>query len=87
MMATSFLQQFVGEYELSEQIIKIYLRENDLVASLPGQPDYELVPDKDMEFNVKNLPGFSMKFIRDNSGIVTQAEITQPRGIFTANKK
>lgn len=40
----AYLTSFAGEYALGPQIIKVELRGNSLVASLPGQPEYELIP-------------------------------------------
>lgn len=82
-----FLQQFVGEYELSGVILKFELQgEDTLIATVPGQPPYELVPYKENEFTLKPLKGFTMKFIVDESGAVTGVESHQPNGIFTAKK-
>jgi hypothetical protein len=61
--------------------------EKTLYLSVPGQPEYELVPYKGTEFNLKNLTGFSIEFITDESGAVKEAKITQPNGVFTAKKK
>jgi hypothetical protein len=36
---------------------------------------------------VKNLTGFSLEFIMDESGAVTEAKVTQPNGVLTAKKK
>jgi hypothetical protein len=87
MTETSFLEKFVGEYDLSGRLLIISLRENYLVASLSGQPDYELAPYKETEFNFKNWSGFSIKFTTDTAGNVTEAVITQPNAVFTASKK
>jgi len=88
MMERSFLEKFVGEYKLEGIIITISLRgENTLFASVPGQGEIELVPYKGTEFNLKNLTGYSIEFIVDEPGVVTEAKITQPSGIFTAKKK
>jgi hypothetical protein len=87
MMEASFLEKFVGEYELSDQILSISLRENSLILSIPGQPDYELVPYKGTEFKLKDLSGFSITFTTDTAESVTEAVITQPNGVFKASKK
>ena len=88
MTEKSFLEKFVGEYVLGEVTVTVSLKgEQTLFLSVPGQPEYELIPYKGTEFNLKNLTGFSIEFIMDESGIVTEAKITQPNGVFTAKKK
>ncbi len=88
MREKSFLERFVGVYEIAGVSLTVSLKgENTLQASLPGQPDYELVPYKDTEFTLKGLSGFSIAFQADASGAVSAAVITQPNGVFTATKK
>ncbi len=88
MKERSFLEKFVGEYLLGEMTVTVSLRgDNELVLFVPGQPKYELVPYKGTEFNLKNLAGYSVEFIVDKAGKVTEAKVTQPNGVFTAKKK
>ena len=88
MMERSFLQKFVGEYELSGIITTVSLKgEKTLVLTVPGQQEYTLVPYKGTTFNLKGFFGYSIEFIMDESGNVTEAKITQPNGVFTAKKK
>lgn len=88
MMEKSFLQKFVGEYELSGIVTTVSLKgEKTLVLTVPGQPEYTLVPYKGTAFNLKGLSGYSIEFIVDESGNVKEAKITQPNGVFTAKKK
>ena len=88
MMEKSFLEKFMGEYILGEMTVKISLKgEKTLILSIPGQPDYELVPYKGTEFNIKNIPGASIEFILDESGQVKEAKFSQPGGTLTAKKK
>ncbi len=48
-----FLQRFVGEYSLMGMPLRVVLKgDHALLVSLPGQPDYELVPLKSMEVPV-----------------------------------
>ena len=88
MAERSFLEQFVGVYEffLGRSIIITLRGEKSLVASIPGQPDYELEPYKGLEFQIKGLSGFSLEFKKDTSG-VTEVMITQPYGVVNAKKK
>jgi hypothetical protein len=84
----SFLEQFAGEYELFDRNIIVSLKGEDvLVLSIPNQTDYELVPYQGAEFTFKGLPGFSIEFKQDESGVVTEALVTQPNAVFTARKK
>ena len=88
MMEKSFLEKFEGEYVLGEVAVTVSLKgEKTLFLSVPGQPEYELIPYKGTEFNLKNLVGFSIEFVMDKSGVVTEAKVTQPNGVFTARKK
>lgn len=88
MKEKSFLEKFVGQYALEQVIVTIYLKgENTLIMSIASQPEYELVPYKGTEFNIKGMPGFSVEFKMDASGAVTEAVFKQPNGVFTAKKK
>jgi len=84
----SFLRQFIGKYELNGLILTVYLKgKNKLILVVPGQPEYELVPYRGTEFNLKNFEGYSVEFKRDKSGKVISMIIKQPNGVFTAKKK
>lgn len=52
-----------------------------------GQPEYELVPVENEEFNIKTLPGYTVKFITDDKNEVTGLLSIQPNGTFKAIKK
>jgi len=87
MMEKSFLEKFTGEYMIGEVKSTVFLKgEKSLFIYVPGQPEYELVPYKGTTFNFKALSGFSIEFIMDESGKVTEAKVTQPNGVFTAKK-
>jgi hypothetical protein len=84
----SFLEQFVGEYEVIGMTMTIALKgEKALVASLPMQPEVELVPYKGTIFHVKGLSGYSIEFKLDAAGRVTEAIVEQPFGVVIATKK
>ena len=88
MMERSFLEKFVGEYLLGEVTATVFVKgEKTLFISVPGQPEYELVPYRGTTFNFKILAGYSIEFIMDESGEVREAKVTQPNGVFTATKK
>jgi hypothetical protein len=83
----SFLEQFVGEYELMGMTLTVTLRGEDaLLASIPGQGDVILEPYQGTTFHLKGLEGFSFEFIQEN-GAVKEVKISQPNGTFIATKK
>ncbi|NEN97169.1 MAG: serine hydrolase [Moorea sp. SIO3I7] len=87
-LTTSFMEKFVGDYDIyGQSSITILIKDNKLFLSLAGQPEIELVRYQGTEFYFKDVPGYSINFTTDNAGVVTQAVITQPNGVFTANKK
>ena len=87
MMERSFLEQFIGEYELVNVTVSVFLKGETLALSVPGQPEYELVPYQGTEFNIKNLKGYSVEFVLDEKGLVIESKFKQPNGVFTAKKK
>ena len=92
MTEKSFLGQFAGAYEVLGMIITIALKgEHTLYASIPGEPDYELVPykrtEQGAEFQARGISGLSIVFNFDASGTVSEVLITQPDGTFTAKRK
>lgn len=88
MTERSFLEKFCGSYELQGQTLTVRIKgENTLVAAVPGQPDYELVPYRGTEFNLKDMAGYSVEFKQDAAGAVTELVFHQPGGTLTAKKK
>jgi hypothetical protein len=83
-----FLEKFVGVYELSGVEVQVALRgDKALSLTVPGQPEYELVPIRGMEFQLKGLADYSVEFKTDAGGAVTEVVFHQPNGTFTAKKK
>jgi len=89
MRERSFLEPFTGEYELPGQTLTISLRGNDtLVATLPGRPAMELVPDHGTTFKVTGVySNFTIEFQQDASGKVTGAVLTEASGTSVVKKK
>jgi CubicO group peptidase (beta-lactamase class C family) len=82
-----YLQKFVGEYEFIGITARVELRgENTLCLTVPGQPEYELVPVRENEFKIKDLEGFSITFTLDAEGNVIEALSHQPDGTYTAKR-
>src|SRR5215475_12524698 len=72
-IATEVLQTLVGDYLLNDKTVTVSLVSGKLQLTVPGQPQYELVPAKGLTFDVRNLPGFSVEFQKDASGKVSEA--------------
>jgi CubicO group peptidase (beta-lactamase class C family) len=81
------LQNLTGEYLLGEQTVTVSLVGEALHLTLPGQPQYELVPAKGLSFDIKGMPGFSVDFQKDASGRITEIVFNQPNGVFHAKRK
>jgi hypothetical protein len=86
-IATDVLQSLAGDYVLNGQAVNVALVAGVLRLTVPGQPQYELVPAKGLSFNVKGLPGFSVEFQKDASGKISEAVFNQPNGVFRATRK
>ena len=83
----AYLQRFLGEYELAGMAIRISLKGSSLVMSVPGQPEYTLVPGLGGVFHLKDVSVIQVRFLEDGQGRVTVLESRQPDGVYTANKK
>ena len=81
LMNRVFLEQFVGVYEVANMRITVALKgEHGLAMTVPGQPEYELLPFKGTTFQLKGLSGYSVEFKYDEAGKVSEAVFTQPFG-------
>ncbi len=80
-------QKYVGDYYLGGQVVKIYINENLLMALIPGQPEYTLMPVKGNEFEVKGANGYSVNFEKDDKENIIGFTLVQPSGKMKATKK
>jgi hypothetical protein len=82
------LQKYVGDYQLGASLtIKVLIRDAALYLSVPGQPDYELVPIDINKFSIKQLTNFTVQFNTNDKGEVIELLSIQPNGTFKATKK
>lgn len=82
-----YLQRFAGPYHMAGGgMLQMSVRGRRLVMELPGQAPYVLVPDRDNEFVLSNMSGYSVRFVLDPAGAVTEVRLVQPNGIFTATR-
>jgi CubicO group peptidase (beta-lactamase class C family) len=86
----SFIEAFTGQYDIPGNPVPlaIVLRgDHTLVASVPGQPDAELVAVRGTTFTVKGINGISIEFKRDLSGKVTEAALNELGTVLVLKKK
>ncbi len=82
------LESYVGEYELSGQVIKVYIKNDEtLYVFVPGQPEYELIAIEEHKFSFKILDGFKVEFFQDENGVINEVAFIQPNGTFRAKRK
>lgn len=76
-LATSVLQQYVGEYQLAPTFsITVTLDGNQLKGQATGQPVFELFPEKENLFFLKVVDA-KVEFVKDETGKVTELILHQ----------
>ena len=84
----AFLKRFEGEYELGATALTVRARGDHVVTiTSPGSPPQELVGVRGRKFAIKNRTGYSVEFIEDKVGAITQIAFYQPNGNFVAKRK
>lgn len=83
----AFLEAFVGTYEVMGALMAVEFKGDILQISLPGSPNFELVPVQGTEFEFKGLSNVSVEFTRDDTGAVTGALINQMGTVLQAKKQ
>ncbi len=81
-----YLQQFTGKYQLADQTMTINLKGNSLTLYVPGQREYDLVPELGDEFALKQVKIISLRFKMDETGQVVAIELFQPDGVYKAER-
>ncbi len=78
------LKIYEGKYEFKAvgQIATVAIKEGDLTIELPGQPTFTLIGTKENQFNIKDLEGFSVKFLVEKKKSI-KVIFMQPNGNFT----
>jgi len=81
-----YLQQFVGKYQLVDQVITINLKGESLTAFVPGGREIDLVPEIGDEFTLKQIKIISLKFKTDDKGQVIGLELYEPDAVYEAKR-
>jgi len=80
-----FINKVAKSYILDTQKIVVKKVSTELKLKITGQPEYTLEPFQKDEFKLKGLPGYSVKFIfNDSRRKVNELIFYQPNGTFTA---
>ncbi len=87
MMERSFLEQFVGTYEVGGLDREIVLREDGVLQYVVLGNAYELVPVRGMLFRIEELTGVSIQFLTDASGRVDRIAFHSGGSIVGPRKK
>jgi CubicO group peptidase (beta-lactamase class C family) len=85
-----FVAAFSGQYELPGVPVPLTVTlrgDHTLVASIPGQPDYELNPKRGTTFQIGDFSGVTIEFKRDAWGKVTEAVLDQLGTVIILKKK
>jgi CubicO group peptidase (beta-lactamase class C family) len=83
----NYLKQFTGVYEIYGYVVEIVIRDHALIAIIPGQPNYELVPSAENEFTIKTMTGSTVHFMMDAINKVQEVLLIHPYGAFSATPK
>lgn len=82
------LQQYTGTFILGQMSARFYISGKDILKLVvPGQPEYELKATGTDAFQLKEVKGYSVKFLRNDSGRIEAVNFIQPNGTFKATKK
>ena len=82
------MQKYIGGYNLSGASVKFYIKDDKtLYVSIPGQPDYELIPIGEDKFSIRGFgSGYCLQFGSVGADKITQVTFIQPEGHFVAIK-
>ncbi|QES89218.1 serine hydrolase [Rhizosphaericola mali] len=68
---------YIGKYESGGSIVTVSLKnENQLFLSIPGQPDYQLIPYKKNQFKLKEFSDIKMVFKVENNKVISMTQIS-----------
>jgi len=80
-------RKYLGDYNMGGQQVKVYLKQEILMAKIPGQPDYILIPFAKDAFAIKGIKGYSVLFETGKAGDVIGFTLQQPSGNIKAERK
>ncbi len=83
-----YLDQFIGNYSHHGFGFFVEREEEKLIVKAMGQPPYDLVPEREGMFKIKNFDGYTVQFTRDEeSGEINSIMLVQPDNtVYTAHR-
>lgn len=85
-MESADLEKYVGEFELGGMTVDVHTKEDGLFLTVPGQPEYHLLPIDTNLFAIEGLDGYKLEFLSTND-LINQVKFIQPNGTFIATRK
>lgn len=83
-----YLARLAGRFELAGQVLAVDVRDDGtLTLTVPGQPTYELDPERGTRFSIRGLSGFAVRFELDEAGRARELILLQPNGVFRAARR
>jgi hypothetical protein len=64
----------------------IALKGERLTLDIPGEPQYQLIPNLDGGFTLKEYQQMSLRFVTGDSGKVSSVSLKRPSGIVSAKR-
>jgi CubicO group peptidase (beta-lactamase class C family) len=84
----AFRQACVGVYRRGAAAHVVAIDANgELTLSPTGQPTYRLAPYRERVFAIRELDGFRVEFVCEETGAVTEIIFHQPNGTFQAQRE
>lgn len=84
----AFLAELVGVYEAGEIQVTIALKDaKTLTAKTLEGPEFNLQPDRGLEFHLQGEPGFGIEFQQNEAGEFTQVILIQPGAASIAKRR
>lgn len=84
----AYLRQFTGTYQYFHALIDVSLHGQSLVALIPGYPIFTLNPSGENEFQIREKPGYAVRFVKNENGGMEEAQLITPfGGTYSARSK
>ncbi len=84
----AFRQACVGVYRHGATVNAVAIdADGELTLSPTGQPTYHLVPYQERVFAIRELEGYRVEFVRDETGALAKIIFYQPNGTFQGQRE